>query len=126
MREKKTTWFKFWLTPQDKRLLKEEARLSNVSIAEFLRSCIRYFSSDENRSILFASRDARKVLNNVKYELNRYGNNLNQIALKLNRNRYGFTNNEISSMNNELKEIKTGIVEIKAKIDGLEGEMKVE
>lgn len=123
MKQKKTTWFKFWLTPQDKQLLEEEASLSNVSVAAFLRACIHYFAKEENHEKLFAEKKGRKVLSGVKYELNRYGNNLNQIAHKLNRNRYGFTNDEIKSMKSELIKINDGINTIKSKIERLEGQL---
>lgn len=105
--------FWFVLNEQEKDLLREEARESGVSMAKFLRQCIKYFAINENRDSLFLTERGQQLLNDIKYELNRYGNNLNQIAYKLNRNKYGFTYNEIKNMTDSLNNIQEGIENLK-------------
>ena len=126
MSKKENTGFWFVLTKEEKDLLKKTAIECGVSMARFLKTCIKYFSEKNNYEKLFTSRDGRKAFSDLKYEVNRYGNNLNQIAYKLNREKSGFSEKEKKEMVERLRVIGEGVGDVKRMLSeiksGLDGE----
>jgi len=68
-----------WLLEEEYELLKNKADKSNKNMSEYIRSIILYGAS--SRSVVKYSKEDSE---NIRYELNRIGNNINQIAYRVN------------------------------------------
>ena len=91
----------FRIDPSENRMLKEKAKESNSSEAEFLRNCIL------NKDIDYV---LRKAVFDILYELRKIGTNINQIAHIANstnqimENKYETNYKELMMIIEELRE----------------------
>ena len=91
----------FRIDPSENRMLKEKAKESNSSEADFLRNCIL------NRNIDYV---LRKEILDILYELRKIGTNINQIAHIANStnqimdNKYETNYKELMTIIEELRE----------------------